>query len=169
VNNIQNIVPINKALWWEKKPIILCEGNHTGAHSTLKNSGKGKLIFNINSITLKDIIDKFGEIDLLKMDIEGSEFEVLGRSDGNVLRNVKKIVCEVHLKAGDINQLENFLRTNKFDVKKFTPPLIKRSATYSIEVKDLVGLKVFRKLVYGLSALVGAKDETLAILFAIHA
>jgi len=71
----------------------------------------------------------------------------------------------VHLKAGDISPIENLLRINKFDTKKFTQPLIKKSVSYSIENKDLIGLKIFRKLIYGLSTLVRAKDDTLAFLF----
>jgi hypothetical protein len=51
-------------LWSERKTLTLYEGGHTGAHTILKNAGNKR--FNVSSITLKDIINEFGEIDLLK-------------------------------------------------------------------------------------------------------
>jgi hypothetical protein len=120
-------------------------------------------------MSLGDIIDKFGEIDLLKIDIEGGEFEVLSKLDSAIFRNIKNIVAECHLEAGDISQLKRFLKENGYHTEKFTPPIVKKKASYPIKVRDLTNLKIFRKLVYTLSTLVGVKDNTLAILFARHA
>ncbi|TRZ49439.1 MAG: FkbM family methyltransferase [Dehalococcoidia bacterium] len=163
INDIQNVIPINKALWSENETLTLYAGEHTGAHTILKNAGNKK--FNVSSTTLRDIIDEFGEIDLLKMDIEGGEFEVLSKLDSKIFRNIKNIVAECHLEAGGISQLEKVLKEN-FHVEKFTPPVVKKKASYPIEVKDLTNLRVFRKFVYALSTLVGTKVNTLAILFA---
>jgi hypothetical protein len=151
-------------LWSENKTLTLYEGGHTGAHTILKNAGDKK--FNVSSKTLRDILDEFGEIDLLKMDIEGAEFEVLGKLDSKILENVRNIVAECHLETGDINQLEKVLKENGYYIEKFTPPLVKKKADYHIKVRDLMNLKIFRKLVYSLSTLVGVRDNTLAILFA---
>jgi len=164
VNAALNITPINKALWSEGETLTLYEGQYTGGHTILKNAGNKK--FDVSSITLRDIIDKFGEIDLLKVDIEGAEFEVLNKLNGKIFENIKNIVVECHLEAGDISQLEKVLKENGYRIERFTLPVVKREASYQIKVKDLMDLKVFRKLVYTLSAIVGAKDDTLAILFA---
>lgn len=164
INNIQNVIPINKALWLESKTLTLYEGRHTGEHTIIKSTDNKK--FSVSSTTLRDIIDEFGKIDLLKMDIEGAEFEVLNKLSSKVLKNIKNIVAECHLEAGDINYLEKFLNENGYYTEKFTPPLVKKKASYSIKLKNLTNLKVFRIFVYTLSALVGAKDNTLAILFA---
>jgi FkbM family methyltransferase len=164
INNARNIIPINKALWSESKTLTLYEGGHTGAHTIIKNLGNKK--FNVSSISLGDIIDKFGEIDLLKMDIEGGEFEVSSKLDSKILENVRNIVAECHLEAGDISQLEKFLKENGYHTEKFTPPLVKKKAGYPIKVRNLTNLKIFRKFAYTLTTLVGARDTTLAILFA---
>jgi len=164
INNVRNIIPINKALWSKSETLTLYEGEHTGANTILKKSGNRK--FNVSSITLKDILEGFGEIDLLKMNIEGAEFEVLNKLDSNILENIKSIVTECHLKVGDINQLEKFLKENGYYTERFTPPLIKKKASYPIKVGDLTNLKIFRKFAYTLATLVGARDTTLAILFA---
>lgn len=163
MNDIQNIVTINKALWHEETILDLYEGENTAGHSLLL---KEKESFSVNTITLKDIIEKFGKIDLLKVDIEGSEFKVLERLEGSDYKNVKNIVTEVHSKYGDINHLINSLAKSGFNVKEFSCPLIEGSNSYHIKVNNLVGLKVFRKLVYSLSSLMQIKDKTLSIIFA---
>lgn len=167
INDARNVIPINRALWSKSETLILYKGGHTGAHTVL-NSQNARVTerFSVNSMSLKDVIDKFGEIDLLKMDLEGAEFEVLGKLDYKVLSNIRNLVTECHLEVGDVNQLEKFLKEKGYYTEKFTPPLVKEKASYSIKVKDLENLKVFRKFVYTLSALIGAKDNTLAILFA---
>jgi hypothetical protein len=48
----------------------------------------------VPSMSLDDLIYMFGSIDLLKMDIEGSEYEVL--SNCNSLSQVNFIVAELH-------------------------------------------------------------------------
>lgn len=166
INNAQNIILINKALWSESKTLTLYEGGHTGAHTVLNPQNTSNKKFNVSSMSLGDITAEFGEIGLLKMDIEGGEFEVLSKLDSKILENVRNIVAECHLEAGDISQLERLLKENGYHTEKFTPPLVKKKSSYSIKVKDLTNLKVFRKFVYTLSTLIGAKDSTLAILFA---
>ncbi|MGB9778751.1 MAG: FkbM family methyltransferase [Candidatus Bathyarchaeales archaeon] len=164
-NGIRNVIPINKALWSESKNLTLFEGEHTGAHTVLKNVNNKR--FNVSSTTLSEIIDEFGEIDLLKMDMEGAEFEVLNKLNGKIAANIKNMIVECHLEAGDIGQLEMSLKERMgFHVGWFLQPLVKRKFSYQIKLKDLASLKVFRKLVYTLANIVGAKDNTLAILFA---
>jgi FkbM family methyltransferase len=164
INNAENVMPINKALWSKPETITLYEGKHTGAHTILKKCDSKK--FNVRSITLKDLIDELGEIDLLKVDMEGAEFEVLSGLNRQDSENIKNIVAECHLEAGDISQLEKSLKENGWRTEKFTPPLVKKKASYSVKVRDLTYLKIFRKFVYTLSTMMGVKDNTLAILFA---
>jgi hypothetical protein len=100
------------------------------------------------------------------MDIKGAEFEVLNKLNSKILENIKNIIAECHLEAGDISQLKKVLKGNGHCIEMFTTPLVKREANYQIKVKNLNGLKAFRKLVYTLSAIVRAKDSSLRILFA---
>jgi FkbM family methyltransferase len=67
INNVKNIITINKALWSKSETLTLNEGRHTGAHTVLNPQNANNKKFNINSISLGDILDEFGEIDLLKM------------------------------------------------------------------------------------------------------
>ena len=69
--------------------------------------------------TLSRIIDRIeGEIDLLKVDIEGSEYEVLFNTDTKHLKRVRRMVLEYH---GDVEpythaQLFARLASNGFEV-----------------------------------------------------
>lgn len=163
INKADNVIPLNKALWSESATLELHEGTHTGEHSILKNSiCKGHLV---QSITLEELVDKFGGIDLLKMDIEGSEFEIFKRLNAHIMEKISHICMEVHLQKGEVRQIENFLISNGFDIKSFHPPIIKKQAMCQIQLKNFSALKAIRRLTYGLSNLMNKKDKTLIILF----
>jgi FkbM family methyltransferase len=55
-------------------------------------------VVKVPSITLADLIDRYElrQIDLLKMDIEGSEWEVLHSTPASVLRCIRRIQFEYH-------------------------------------------------------------------------
>jgi len=64
-----------------------------------------------------DLITKYDleTIDFLKVDIEGSEFDLFN-SDIGWLSRVKKIAMEVHLEFGDITELASKLESRGFAV-----------------------------------------------------
>jgi FkbM family methyltransferase len=93
-NNIGNVVPVNKALYHYRGKLKLFEGGHSGAHSLIGNSSRFE---EVETITLEEIIDSYGSIDLLKIDIEGAEFEIFNHIDLETLNRVKMIADEIHL------------------------------------------------------------------------
>lgn len=52
----------------------------------------------VSAVTLDDIRDRFGldEIDLVKIDIEGSELDVLSQCSVQCLQSITQITCEFH-------------------------------------------------------------------------
>ena len=75
---------------------------------------------------MEELIKVYGKIDLLKMDIEGSEFDVLMSASSQVFRNIDHIVGEIHLWKGSqqgYNELIKKLKHNNFQVKVFNPPV----------------------------------------------
>ena len=52
----------------------------------------------VESITLSDIIEAYGlaDVDLLKLDCEGAEYEILLETPGDVLKKIRKIRMELH-------------------------------------------------------------------------
>jgi hypothetical protein len=60
--------------------------------------------FKVASITLRDLVDMFGDIDILKLDIEGAEKFVIPSFDQKSLDKVKFIVAELHA----LNYMEEY-------------------------------------------------------------
>ncbi len=76
-------------------------------------------IFNCRLTTISEIIRSYNltGVDLLKIDVEKSEFEVLEGIDKDDWSKIRQIVMEVHdLNDEQIKQLENIFRTNGFQV-----------------------------------------------------
>ena len=104
----QNIQANNIIVCGSKSPtgFIKDEQQKDGTFGPVKNTGGGKVVFDedgkapLNSTTLKKIMETndLSNIDFLKMDIEGSEFEVLkcAKEDGS-LSKVKYLACELHV------------------------------------------------------------------------
>ena len=81
-----------KAVWIHNDGVTF-SGEHNDSGSVTNNQS-GKTIA-VPSVRLKDILT-LRPVDLLKVDIEGAEFETF--IDSNLeLRNVSNIICKVHL------------------------------------------------------------------------
>lgn len=89
-NSINDIEIINKAVWKDYNGIEFGSEGADGG-SIYANGKKIK----IESIRLKDYLEHENFIDLLKLDIEGAEYEVL-KDCANSLSNVRNIFVEYH-------------------------------------------------------------------------
>ncbi|MBI3766237.1 MAG: FkbM family methyltransferase [Ignavibacteriales bacterium] len=91
-------------------------GAHTGVFSNKKNLevashfGKMPPILSLGGIIARH---RLGTINFLKVDIEGSEFDLMS-GDINWLAFVEKLVMEVHLEFGDPAKLVEILQSNGF-------------------------------------------------------
>lgn len=102
-NNIQNIEVNNKAVWI----------NDDGVEMSLEGADGGSIFSDTNkvkipSVRLKDIIEKESNIDLLKIDIEGAEYEVL-KDCSSSLQKVKNIIIEYHSYVNSDQKLSEIL------------------------------------------------------------
>lgn len=74
----------------------------------------------IKAISIKSLLKKFAlkEIDIFKIDIEGSEYEVFLNSSENVkcLKNIRSVIMEIHDDAGDREKLTNIFRASGFKI-----------------------------------------------------
>ena len=57
----------------------------------------------VDAVTLGEAIGD--GCDLLKLDCEGAEFELIGATPAEALRRVRRLVAEVHGRAGDVGEL----------------------------------------------------------------
>ena len=89
-NSMENIEVINKAVWTDDNGLELGmdDADASSIHLT-KNKTK------VDSVRLKDYLEKEKDVDMLKMDIEGAETEVL-KDCRESLSKVKNIFVEFH-------------------------------------------------------------------------
>lgn len=124
INRIQNINPINMAISDKSgdKEMHLNDFN-TGAHSFSGRGNKTRMVI-VQAISLEDFIKQnyIEQIDFLKMDCEGAEYEILYGSPDRILRMIKKISMEHHHFDDnmDIFALMKFLKEKGFRVEVST-------------------------------------------------
>ena len=102
----------------------------------------------VSVYTLDSIIKNLNinMVNLLKIDIEGAEFEIFNHIDLEVLNRIKMVVGEIHLQHGDISSIVDKLRSVGFRVKLVHPPLWRRGFSYRIKLYGMVKLKILRNI-----------------------
>ena len=154
---------MNKALTSKEDTMKLYESKNTASHTFFPSSDK---YCEVTTTNIERIVKDFGDVDLLKLDIEGSEFEVFERLDSKILKNIKFIVAEMHLSKGDLNSVLRILKENSFKTQLFSSPPVERPHPYKIKTKNLTRLKILKKLIYTASSLTNIKEDNLIMLFA---
>ena len=101
VNHLEGVTLFQKAVWNHNDGIRMQLDNADGAHA----SSEGQ---EIASVRLKDILQSYEAVDLLKIDIEGAEFEVL-EDVKNDLAHVERLFIEVHTFANEPQEVSNIL------------------------------------------------------------
>ena len=113
-NSLPNVQLHQQALWSSKGRVKFTDGG-AGFVSVLGGSGVG---YEVETTTLDEVILEAGEVSLLKMDIEGAEYDVFLSCRESSLRHVEKIVAEVHVyapaHAGQFGSLVQRLKNSGF-------------------------------------------------------
>jgi hypothetical protein len=95
--------------------------------------------FDIDAISIADIVEQYGlaSIDILKLDIEGAEFDLFTRNfkDISGLINVLIMECPDHERKGTVSALINSLDYEEFDwhIHGENLVLIRRTIGFSLE------------------------------------
>jgi hypothetical protein len=64
-------------------------------------AGDGDGDVEVSTLTLADLVDDHGPIDLLKLDVEGAEHRLVHETPDEVFGQVRSLVGELHLWAGE--------------------------------------------------------------------
>jgi FkbM family methyltransferase len=121
INNIKNVIAYNKAVS-SKEGVkkLLISKNSSGANSLFIKPVDFEREITVNTIPLNSIIKRnnIKKINFMKIDIEGSEFDVLFNCPKQILNSIEKISMEVHdLDAKNNSRtLKKFLEENGFTV-----------------------------------------------------
>jgi FkbM family methyltransferase len=95
------------------------EGGHTGRYSLFP--GRGSQTISVACISLDDIVreNRLQRVDVLKIDCQGSEYEILYAASEDTLARIRCILieCEIFDRADwSVSSLESYLRRNGFTV-----------------------------------------------------
>jgi FkbM family methyltransferase len=122
-NALRNVDARHCALWSTSTDALkFSSTTHTGGGSVAKDpQGDEGIVTVVRATSLDDLISDLGHIDLLKIDIEGAEYEVFGACKS--LDSISQIVGEVHLEDGaDRRQLDDLV--GQLEDSGFTVSLI---------------------------------------------
>jgi len=130
INALKNIVVINKAVTQKtgyKK--IFIHSYHPGMHSfyPVYFDKKEKNLVKVATISLNDIIKNFNlkKINILKMDCEGSEYEIIFSSPTKIFKIIDRIALEFHPLDSKRNEyvLREFLKRRGYHVELNYAPI----------------------------------------------
>ena len=114
-NGMSDVEVVGKAIWYrDGKATWYCEGID-GSKLTRKNDDPSRLV-TVDTIDISKYLSE--PIDLIKVDIEGSEYEVITHLSGK-LSHVKNMTIECHLMQETIPefcQMINILREEGFNL-----------------------------------------------------
>lgn len=119
IKNDHGIIAINAALVPENGPKeVYLEGGSTGYWGMSTSNSNSQNSERVETISIEKILREYGtsEIDVLKMDIEGAEFELLcGNTDW--LKNTKILMIELHeRKKNGIEEAFNIACLDRFSL-----------------------------------------------------
>jgi len=132
----KKILAFNSAVWSENKQLTLhrfanTPGNNTVVYEKRPFTSETEELLKINTRKISDVIKEIGgKIDFLKLDCEGSEYNILYSLSRSELKKIKFMVIEFHefdnfLKLkGKV--LSDFLRKNGF-VTQIIPTNIRKN------------------------------------------
>jgi FkbM family methyltransferase len=112
-----NIIQLNAAVWYEDKQLeVIDDGVGHASFQVADDSKNTNIIGKVNTITLFDLIEKYNinNIDLLKLDIEGSEYEIFYFQKNDWLQKTNNLIIEIHeaIKPGSRELIENTMKNN---------------------------------------------------------
>lgn len=121
LNNLQNVKAFNLAVCGSKGKRELNISNISSGMHSFFFRGSGKKV-SVECTTLENIFDsnKIERCDFLKLDCEGSEYEILYNTPERIFKKINKIVLEWdHLdnEKMNVNSLKNFLEKKGFKIK----------------------------------------------------
>jgi len=95
-NNLSNVKPFNLAVSNSNSSRKLYLNEDAAGHSMFSESSKS---ITVNSISLKQIFDNnnITNCDFLKLDCEGSEYEIIKNLPTEYFKKIKKMIIEYHM------------------------------------------------------------------------
>lgn len=119
------IIPLNTALWNEEGSLIVQDiGLGESGFVTQRDSNKGKVV---NAVTIDSLMQKYqlDAVDILKIDVEGSEYEIFNDSK-KWIDKIKCSIVETHdsFKPGSSKAVFKAFHNKDFELELFGENLV---------------------------------------------
>lgn len=117
-NGSDNAEVVEAALWVDGDGGRL-ETSEQSSAATLErglDEAGGVRTLDVATTTLGELVDRHGDIDLLKIDIEGAEFPVFDEVSDETLSRIRRVVGEIHVHVEDDAALRERLVSAGFEV-----------------------------------------------------
>lgn len=101
LKDYENFNIYRKAIWYKNQINSFYIGR-TNKSSSLESSHKNlsREMCNVETISLDNVLSNFKEIDLIKMDIEGTELDTILNASKEQLNKINQMIIEFHLDKG---------------------------------------------------------------------
>lgn len=143
-NGVDNVEVVRAALWIDDAGVELDVSRTASAASVVDERAAGARL-PCPSTTLGSLIGE-EEIDLLKIDIEGAEYAVIGAATVEELRRIRQIVGELHPFGGSPDHLVDRLHHAGFEVTIRRGPFFRPLAAMRVLATNARRVRGFRRL-----------------------
>lgn len=91
-NPVKNITIVDKAVWYEEKMVSISNRGGNSSIVNLENENKSEVL----TITMENLFSMYNikEVDVMKIDIEGAEFDLIINTPAETLAKIKRLVLE---------------------------------------------------------------------------
>ncbi len=121
LNKKTNVMPLQYVVWSENKVLKLYESVSIGAHHSVFGARKGvsESYILVNTITIDSLMEKLKKrkVDWIKIDVEGSELEVIRGAKKTLLKHNIKIIVECISKKSYL-KTKDFLEKLGYSMKR---------------------------------------------------
>lgn len=94
-SRLDNVKIFDKAVTaTDGKTTIFLSADNEGAHSIYDERGNPSV--EVGTISLENIVKRYGQISLLKLDCEGSEYPIILDTSRECFKHIDKIILELH-------------------------------------------------------------------------
>jgi len=94
INNVKNIYLLNNAIYSKNEKVRFCTMKNSAFSHISKNKTSSQFI-EVDAVTLDSLTENFRRVDLIKMDVEGSEMDAILGGERFIKKFKPKIIMEV--------------------------------------------------------------------------
>lgn len=119
LNKVPGVTVKNAAVAQEEGTLLLNVSEDSHNHSIVVSPGT-TVQKKVSATTLEKIVSKFERVDVLKMDIEGAEFQIFENASDGVFEKLHTVFLEYHEYGPEMKaeRLEHLFKQHGFSVKK---------------------------------------------------